>query len=485
MSTIILKEVNIKKIINENKELLTVKELLNIINYDMNVLYIDKFWNCIEDDRWIYLDNDTILWLGYNDIKRGKEFILRLLKQHFIENEDYKILNNSEFQIDNLCSTLKVEQNISNKKRGAHNKQYIITSPDCFKELCMHVGTEKSNEIKKYYINLEKIFKFYLEYQNQYQKKILNDKDNELKEKQKELEITKDKVMDMERDFQHKELEMNEFIYIATNENYHKQNVYKVGKSTKLNKREKAFNTFFINGHKMHFIFIFQCHNSRILEQLLFTCLSNYQYNKVNELFNIDLNKLYKMVLNICCRYNNIINFSNTELFDINIDKILLNEMPASQTYPINHKNTKIEKYDELLLKKYVNNKNISNVIIKDFKEYDFEDHILVNNRALAYNTREKFYYLIYCEKMIYVCTNCGVLKKDKRSYEQHNNKRNKCITRDINYNTLEDIERELKNQNITLYKCDTCNIIFKTNDHYKRHLDINCKKENITEYTD
>ena len=291
--------------------------------------------------------------------------------------------------------------------------------------------------------------------------------------------------MDMERDFQHKELEMNEFIYVATNENYHKQNVYKVGKSIKLNKREKAFNTFFINGHKMHYIFIFQCHNSRILEQLLFTCLSNYQYNKVNELFNIDLDKLYKMVFNICCRYNAIINFSNKELFDINVDQILLNEMPASQTYPINHKNTKIEKYDELLLKKYVNNKNISNVIIKDFKEYDFEDHILVNNRALAYDTKDQCYYLVYYDKMIYVCTNCGVLKKDKRSYEQHNNKRNKCITEKLNYNTLEDIERELKNQKITLYKCDTCNIIFKTNDHYKRHLDINCKKENTTEDTD
>ena len=285
--------------------------------------------------------------------------------------------------------------------------------------------------------------------------------------------------MDMERDFKHKELEINEFIYIATNANYHKQNVYKIGKSNRLNKREKQFNTFFINGQKMHYIYIFQCHNARVLEQLLFTCLSNYKYNKVNELFNIDLCKLYKMVFNIGCQYNAIINFSNKELFDSNIDKIVLNDMPSSQTYPINYKNTKNEEYDELLLKKYVNNKNISNMIIKDFKDYDFEDHMLLNNKALIYDNKTKYYYLTYHNKMIYVCTNCGVFKKDKRGFEQHINKRNKCNTNKLNLNTTEDVERELVNQKITLYSCNNCNIIFKTNDHYKRHLEINCKNLN------
>ena len=285
--------------------------------------------------------------------------------------------------------------------------------------------------------------------------------------------------MDMERDFKHKELEFDEFIYIATNYHYHQQNVYKIGKSNRLNKREKQFNTFFINGQKMQYIFIFQCHNARVLEQLLFTCLSNYKYNKVNELFNIDLCKLYKMVFNIGYKYNSIINFSNKELFDTNIDKIVLNDMPSSQTYPINYKNPKNEEYDELLLKKYVNNKNISNIIIKDFKDYDFEDHMLLNNKALSYDNKTKYYYLTYHNKMIYVCTNCGIFKKDKRGFEQHINKRNKCSTNKLNLNTTEDIERELVNQNITLYSCNNCNIIFKTNDHYKRHLEINCKNLN------
>jgi len=475
MSSILLKEVNLNDIINSNNELLTIKDLLNKVNYNINELYLDKFWNNIENNKWLYLDEELINWLEYNDISKGKEKIVNLLKKHHIIEEDYKVLNNFDYQnfinTDNKsCSPSRGEQDLNNKSWGGSNKIHIIMNSDCFKNICMLVKTKKSKDIRMYFIQLENIFKFYLEYQNLYQKKLLE-------EKQKELEQTKDKVMDMERDFQHKELEMNEFIYIATNEYYHKQNVYKIGKSVRLNKRLQCLNTFFINGQKMKYIYIFQCHNSRILEQLLFTCLSNYQYNKVNELFNIDLMKLYKIVFNIGCQYNAIINFSNKELFNPNFDQILLNDMPSSQTYPINYQNVSIDTYNELLLKKYVNNKNISNMIMKDFKEFDFNDHMLINNKALAFDTKTKYYYLTYHNKMIYVCTNCGTFKKDKRGFEQHINKRNKCDSQKINLNTIEDIERELNNQKIILYSCEKCDIIFKTNDHYKRHLEINCKK--------
>lgn len=471
MSILNIKDVNINEIIINNKELLSVKDLLNKLNYNFNELYVDKFWDSIENDKWIYIDHNMLIWMGYNseEDKNNKQNYIKILKENFEIEIDYKLLNTTSFNTS--LSMLKVH--LKNIEINNHNKtKHLIISPDCFKQSLMILRTEKAKEIKKYYIELEKIFKFYIQYQNIYQKKILEDK-------QKELEQTKDKVMDMERDFKHKELEFDEFIYIATNYHYHQQNVYKIGKSNRLNKREKQFNTFFINGQKMQYIFIFQCHNARVLEQLLFTCLSNYKYNKVNELFNIDLCKLYKMVYHIGYKYNSIINFSNKELFDTNIDKIVLNDMPSSQTYPINYKNPKNEEYDELLLKKYVNNKNISNIIIKDFKDYDFEDHMLLNNKALSYDNKTKYYYLTYHNKMIYVCTNCGIFKKDKRGFEQHINKRNKCNTNKLNLNTTEDIKRELVNQNITLYSCNNCDIIFKTNDHYKRHLEINCKNLN------
>jgi hypothetical protein len=63
-------------LINSNNQLLTIKELLISIGYNSDNLYIDRFWNSIQDDKWIYLDRELILWLDYKDVKVGKEKII-------------------------------------------------------------------------------------------------------------------------------------------------------------------------------------------------------------------------------------------------------------------------------------------------------------------------------------------------------------------------------------------------------------------------
>jgi len=120
--------------------------------------------------------------MEYKDIRIGKQQITQFLNKYFKENEDYKILNNNDFDINNFCFAHKAAKNNDEEKRGLHNKHYITVYPDYFKELCMHVGTKKSKEIKKYYIELEKIFKFYLEYQNQYKELLLEEKDKQIEE---------------------------------------------------------------------------------------------------------------------------------------------------------------------------------------------------------------------------------------------------------------------------------------------------------------
>ena len=42
-------------IININQPILTIKELLNKLNYKYNDIFLDKFWQNIKDDIWIYI----------------------------------------------------------------------------------------------------------------------------------------------------------------------------------------------------------------------------------------------------------------------------------------------------------------------------------------------------------------------------------------------------------------------------------------------
>ena len=60
---------------------------------------------------------------------------------------------------------------LENTEINDHNKtKHLIISPKCFKKTLMLIRTTKSSEIRKYYIELEDIFKDYLKYQTNYQK---------------------------------------------------------------------------------------------------------------------------------------------------------------------------------------------------------------------------------------------------------------------------------------------------------------------------
>ena len=180
-------------IININKPLLTIKELLNTINYEYNTLYLDKFWQNIKDDIWIYIDDNMLKYIGYmrSEYKKNKQDYLSILKENFEIEIDYKVLFLKEFEEFSKCQKLALENAVINE----HNKvKHLIISPDCFKQSLMLLKTAKSKEIKKYYIELERIFKLYLEYQNKYRKFELENKNKELENKEleskKKVEIT-------------------------------------------------------------------------------------------------------------------------------------------------------------------------------------------------------------------------------------------------------------------------------------------------------
>ena len=131
---------NLTSIINTNEELLSVKELLNKLEYNYNELYVDKFWDNIENDKWIYIDLNMLIWMGYNseEDKNNKQNYIKILKENFEIDIDYKLLNTTSF--NNSLSMLKVH--LENIEINNHNKtKHLIISPDCFKQSLMILRT--------------------------------------------------------------------------------------------------------------------------------------------------------------------------------------------------------------------------------------------------------------------------------------------------------------------------------------------------------
>ena len=275
---------------------------------------------------------------AYRNAKICKEQIIKLLKKYNKENDEYKILNNSEFILEDFCSGITPAQNINEEKRGAHNKQYIITSPDCFKELCMHVGTSRSKEIKKYYIELEKVFKFYLQYQAKYQE--LED------EKKKNIKHTF-------RLIQERLLELNEYIYIAASKNSSELNRFKIGMTKYIDTRISNYNTGRSDDDEFFYIYIMKCYDCESLEKMIFSRLSHFQYidrngKNGNEMYQIHYDTLIQI-------------FKEFEQFEFNNSKnlnILFTEY--YHTYqniePKKFEDIKIDNIQEHVNKKYSDN---------------------------------------------------------------------------------------------------------------------------------
>lgn len=83
--------------------------------------------------------DDAYVWLGYSRKDNAK----RKLVKYFIEGIDYSLLRSEE----------------PTPAGGFSNKETIKLTTGCFKELGMLAGTEKGKQIRKYFLECEKIAK--------------------------------------------------------------------------------------------------------------------------------------------------------------------------------------------------------------------------------------------------------------------------------------------------------------------------------------
>lgn len=219
----------------------------------------------------------------------SKAHAVRLLKSHFVEGTDFNLQTKGNFLL-----TFEGEQSTTNEvedKRGGHNKQQILMTPNTFKDLCIRANTTKGKEIRKYYIKMERIVHRYLDEQ----------KNAEIQAARQEAENVKALLASTQAELNSR---MNKYfkgsmatgtVYIQSNSDHPGDNKYTVGKTGNVSKREDQY-----RGHSEgRMMFAVKCKNENLLEKLVQFALSEWRIDSRREWFDAPF-EVIKNTLQTC-----------------------------------------------------------------------------------------------------------------------------------------------------------------------------------------
>ena len=303
------------------KNSLTIGEYIKETNYDIDKFIIDKFWNQMNDDMDIYMDNETLKWMGYDckRIRDNKKYFNKLL-QNFEEGKDYYIYNNTEY--DNKCYRdldIAIKKNYPEPetKRGNVNSRHTLIKPDTFREIMMMLKTKKAKDVRKYYLALENLIKQYSKYQTEFKgdqleksETLLIQSKNELTLSKNELTLSKNELVLSREELQAKQAQLQkaqkrtlmlnnfvtnikqktaeQYIYIATTKQYAANNHFKVGGSISLKtlqNRLSTYNTGRPDNDLYYYAYFAQVSNYKGLENRIKDILEDFQARKEKEMY--------------------------------------------------------------------------------------------------------------------------------------------------------------------------------------------------------
>lgn len=420
--------------ITNSQKLLTVKELLEVVQYEYNELYIDQFWDNIESDKWIYIGDNMLEWIGYNANKdrQSKEQYLKLIVNHFEETNDYVHLSASEAK--DFFRPLEGTKGFPSDFNTHNKAKHLIVSPDCFKESLMLMETAKSKEIRKYYIQLEKIFKFYLQYQSKYQAKQLEE------EKNKNTNLTANAI-------DYNQLQKREYLYIATNSRYASQNNFKIGKTQNLKQRLSAYNTSHNHKEPYYYAFVSEpTYYAKSIEYILKHILVKFRNSDSNEIYVLNFDFLEKIVKRICTNYDDCVNYYNECIADE------MKNMSDVATPP----------HDIWEDKAPIEDKEEEEDEASEIEYYgDCKDYSFIRFKAPDKSTNFR-------------CTHCDHTVSRIDGLQSHFQRKNKCFDK-AKHDRVGTIKANAKNPVIIYYRDDKNYGYFESYSDEKTRIEFNC----------
>jgi len=199
---------------SEEEQKLYVANLFLYLNYhpvDDFVVNLETVWK----------------FIGFSNKANGK----RLLKQHFIENRDYKIV------------FIRTDENPQNTNLGGRPQETIMLNINTFKKLCLKSNTDNADKIHDYYVKLEMVYNELVKEQLREQRTILEEQKNLIEEKTEQLEEQQKKIIFYENKPSTHGFSARRkgFVYIIKERS--KPGHYKIGMSYNVNKRLSDLNT--------------------------------------------------------------------------------------------------------------------------------------------------------------------------------------------------------------------------------------------------
>jgi len=219
--------------------------------------FIDDFFslydeNTNNDDYIVNFDTAT-KWL-----KLRKDSIKRTLIESYRKNIDYKI-------------------SINKSINAGRPSEHIMLTADCFKRLCMLTKSSKGEEVRSYYIQLEKHI-------DKYKDNIINDLRSRVKvleRNMKPIEISKEEGV----------------IYVLnTHEDIGLNDIYKLGISEDFKSRLATHHS--SHADNVEVKHIYKTSDVKGVERCLRSVLREKQYRKKKEFYQIDLESLKQIIEN-------------------------------------------------------------------------------------------------------------------------------------------------------------------------------------------
>ena len=175
----------------------------------------------------------------------------------------------------NLNIDYKISKEKPDSKISKSNKEIILLTPDCFKRICLLSKTKKGEEVRTYFIELEKLINNYKNYI---------------------IDALQSTVKILENNQKPIPTNTKGVIYILKSPK-DIDGIYRFGKTHDFKNRLANYNS--ANSDKMEVLFIFETKNLTQIESCVISQIKQFRYKKRKDFFQIDI-EIIKELINSC-----------------------------------------------------------------------------------------------------------------------------------------------------------------------------------------